>query len=399
MSITSSFAKIGKKPLITLLGVQPNFKVEYEDESVLDHDNHTCQNCRVYSTMQLLEQAGKTEQVKECIGMCEECSHACRKTVSKVKYVNERNQFGNRVALQSNAILLFMALHFLDVDNQGFIQHVQTSQMAELLHCDRKTIHNNIQALVKYHYIMSGAEYDGEYTIYLPDYKNYFMPADKGGRGYLNLSLDIFDELVKVHSITALRLYLRVLAERDATTDVDQTSTKTYKEMKRYLPRYCNRSVIQGALMKATSAAFLFDIDLTDKTSVAFAYEKEYSVKELKAREFEDTYQQLTDFCNDTYLEELGRLVDAQTQVRLYGHAPSQYRFVGEDTDLDPLVFSPDSVMISEFAHIAMRYSLSLTKQAIRKLFFFGENIRKKTKNPAAYLRKYLRQQYSVQYA
>ena len=127
----------------------------------------------------------------------------------------------------------------------------------KLLNCNIKTIWNNLDILSGYTYI-SYCKTDRHFiNIILNDYESYYLPANKNGRGFLVLSNDLLNKLIKIDSLIMLRIYLRELINLDNSNLKGQASVdhKTIKDIRRILPDYCKPCVIRKSIENSTSVA------------------------------------------------------------------------------------------------------------------------------------------------
>ena len=69
-------------------------------------------------------------------------------------------------------------------------------------------------------------------SVCLNDYESYYLPANKGGRGFIIISLELFTRLIKIDNIVSLRIHLRQLAELD-TLSIKTDYSAIYKSFKR----------------------------------------------------------------------------------------------------------------------------------------------------------------------
>ncbi len=75
------------------------------------------------------------------------------KILTKKVYYNEKNKYGYKPRLKSNAIKLFILLHFYNPNKFGIINNVSLKDLVHYLHCNIKTIINNLDILTMYGYL------------------------------------------------------------------------------------------------------------------------------------------------------------------------------------------------------------------------------------------------------
>lgn len=262
-----------------------------------------------------------------------------------IVYNNEKNYFGYQPRLKRKSLLLLLYLHFLGPDKQGFICHVDLKKAAETLNCSKQTIKNNLSYLVKYGYILCSK--DGS-TICLTEYKNYYLDAKHGGRGYFVLSWKCFLELLKVSTIIELRILLRSMLFCDDKKDVGNGTVvkKSYREINRCV-RYpltkkqirttleqnkmmivksgnndiqiCTKREFVGKLQKKNMIEknmvqlqfFACDFNSRYHGNIKFTEAEKYNLSSLMLEYSEkEVYEALeTIFLNYSYIKELGGLV------------------------------------------------------------------------------------------
>lgn len=249
----SKYARIGKSPIIKAIGIQKNHKETYYTEStVIDRSLSGCYICTNYKNVEYNEFM-PPEVREKAATCCANCPHAVYKTVSKehVTYINEKNKYGYAPRLKANALKLLLVYHFLSPDNMGIIQSVSVHELAEYIGCSVRTICNANAKLQKFDYIsFSHAGSDDQINVMLNGYKDYSLPANKGGRGYATFNKEIMDQVIHISSLTKLRICLRTALDGDVLRGSgEMTIEKTFQSMRNYLPDYCKPNVIRKALL------------------------------------------------------------------------------------------------------------------------------------------------------
>lgn len=270
------FANIGKAVLTNALGLQKNYSEVVEKTiEVLDKEATGCDACK----WELLKEFAKNNESLNaaCCNACDNCPHKCFTTqnVTKKVYFNERNRYGYLPRLKTNAIKLFIAYHMLGVDANGFVRNINVKQMAELLNCNIKTIRNNNDILKMYGYICYSVVDVNTINIYIPAHQDYYLPAQKGGRGFLAVSDTVFEEILKMNSLNELRIALRQLMSFDILTNKGITSEhKSIKELRNVLPDYCRPNIVK----KAAASISLFEVHFSERT-IKFDIKDKYNAK------------------------------------------------------------------------------------------------------------------------
>lgn len=298
MRTVDLFANIGKAVLIQSLGLQKNYtETASESINVIDHDNNTCHNCKycdIINSFNTNSDAYKAAQV-----ICESCPHKVltTKTVYKKIYHNEKNRYGYKPRLKSNSIKLLLLLHFYHPDKFGVICNANSLQLAKELGCDIKTIFNNLEILSRYNYISYCKSSTYNITVCLNDYESYYLPANKGGRGFFVMSLDLLKQIIQLENLLTLRIHLRELIEID-NLNIKAPFTavsKTFKEIKLVLPDYCRPCIIKDAISKKSD---IFDISVNDKV-IRFEINDNFNCRRRKDECFNQYISLFKDFIAD----------------------------------------------------------------------------------------------------
>ncbi len=176
--------------------------------------------------------------------LCVNCPNRVYHKEMKKIYVNEKARYGERTTLSRNAILVFVYLHFLSPDENGFIRMVNIQEAADFLHCCPRTVRNSLNSLASSGYIALRKleNIPCHYSVFLSEFKDYFRTAKEGGRGYLLLTKETFLALAGQSTINSLRLAVRsILSFADGRERAEQEST--------FLPR-------QTAMLSESSSMY-----------------------------------------------------------------------------------------------------------------------------------------------
>lgn len=242
----SSIAKIGFINLIPALRLMENFKTTNYIQ-VLDENASGCFSCPHYANCQ-----------SHTSSHCENCPKKQYQLEEQIKYINEKNRYGDKSPLQRNALLLFLYIHYLHPDQYGLIQ-IHTAKAAETIHCTERSIRNNLQLLEKQNYIsLKKGSYPGVYFAFIQSYTQYFNTMEQGGRNYISLSYNTFKTLTEEKEINTIRLSMRILTSSlDSTTPKLLHNEVPFKEIRKLLPNYCcNKFVKQITETKTFQTLF-----------------------------------------------------------------------------------------------------------------------------------------------
>lgn len=298
----SNYAKIGRSPLIQLLGLQPNHKKEIQQ---LDAEASGCSCCPNSSVNQYINSG--------CIdsSRCNNCPNAVYKT--KTIYVNEKNlysqsqnhdsealPYGNQHMFKSGAVRLYIALHFCGLNTvNGTAYDINLRELSELLSCEKKTVCNNLELLAKYEYI-TYIQLDNEHaTVHIRGYKNIFAKASRGGRGYIVIQKELLEQILSFKKINDLRLCLRLLNETTINSEKSGNHLSrvklSYDDLRRYLPFYVKPYIIRNILPKLSP---LFPTIQTGKKEIIAVLSDQY-VSSRMQNEMHDNYVQITEYINN----------------------------------------------------------------------------------------------------
>lgn len=293
----ANYAKIGRAPLLCLLGLQQNFKREI---TVLDVVASGCTDCPHHPVNQYIS-SGAVES--EC--------HLCKHTVFKTKteYVNEKNMFArstepgtgylpeSQIRLKSGAILLYIALHFCNINTAtGAAYNIDVPDLAQLLGCNKKTIYNNLNILTDYgyiHYIPVERDY---VTIVIQDYNKIFSKAVQGGRGYYLITADLLNRLLPLKKINDLRLCLRFF---DASLQEERNGNRkprvrmNYEDVIRWFPPYVKPYLIKRSLDYLSP---IFSDIWHGRHEVAVTLSPEYNTAKQMSMASHESYKHISDY-------------------------------------------------------------------------------------------------------
>lgn len=291
-----NFTNIGKAVLIQALGIQKNYTTIIENTvEVVDYSNPICSSCKYKHIVNTFDK--ESDMYKSASTYCNNCPNRTLTTqnVTKKIYHNEKNRYGYRPMLKSNALKLFLTLHFFHPDRFGIIKNVDTRILSKLLNCNIKTIWNNLDILSNYTYI-SYCKTDTHFiNVLLNDYESYYLPAHKNGRGFMVLSNDLLNKIIKIDSLIMLRIYLRELINLDNSNLKGQASVdhKTIKDIRRVLPDYCKPCIIRKSIQN--SSGDIFTTSINDNV-IRFEIADKYIAKNQKNNLLQEYKNKLTNF-------------------------------------------------------------------------------------------------------
>lgn len=370
----NSFARIGKGPLTKAIGLQKNYVEIYSKESdVLNESKSNCFNCIKYQEKNELKLLGLTTEAEQIHCSCHDCPNSVWEPSYSIqrRYINEKNRYGYKPTLKSNAIKLFLLYHFLQPDGHGFIKNICIKELAETIGCTVVTVNacNNVLQDYGYCYFSHSGICDGNINIFLPEYKDYHKTAAEGGRGYITMSSNMLLDLCGIEHLNTLRLNLKGILEVDNASYSDvqiktvSTVVSQYQRLRGFLPTYCKRNVIQKALMQSHA---IFDLTFDEK-NVTFSIKEKYAQKNLRGKMIESTKKCLIDHVEhiNTVLEEAANAKHPEEKDRL-------------DAILSVIGLTPSSkypclcLTLSDYedlSALAIQYNLHMVHMALNQIY------------------------------
>lgn len=275
------FVNIGKAVLIQSLGLQKNYiEIAQKTVPVIDYNNAACTECKYKAMLDCF--TPDSEAYDNAAKVCQNCPNKkfTQETIYQKIYHNEKNRYGYRPRLKSNAIKLFLLLHFYHPDRFGIIKNINIDILAKQLSCDVKTVKNNLETLKKYTYISYCKTSAHDINLCLCDYENYYLPASQGGRGFFVLSKELLTQLLELENLLSLRIHLRELIEIDNLNAKGPFTavSKTYQDIKRVLPDYCKPCNIRNAIK---NQEHIFNISFKEK-SIRFEIREQFNARKQK---------------------------------------------------------------------------------------------------------------------
>lgn len=363
----SEYARIGRAPLVKAVGLQQNHKT-YEEFTELDRVRSGCFACPNYRNIDFEEYMPEETRIQaHC--QCDSCPNRVYKTVVKEKYVNEKNIFGYAPRLKAIAIKLLVLYHFMEPSEQGIIHGVSFSEIAETLNCTSRSIRNANETLQDYGYLYCTSTGDHKYQIYIPDYKTYHLPANQGGRGYITMNKEFFNEIAQIKDLNQLRLSLRILLDVDTNLDAETTPTvkHTYSSLRKYLPRYCKPGIIRNAL-KSMSAL----LQLTEKedSTIRITLLDKFHGRRQRDNSVDENVQKLKDFFKPIIAE-----ANSRNALELRGVKQNPYinDFVRvHTTPAGKTLHMPIGIQESDYtdlANLCITYPFELVIKAAKYIF------------------------------
>lgn len=309
-------------------------------------------------------------------------------------YVNESLRCGDRGKLSTATIIIYLALHYCDVDSQGFCQYGNTREIAELTGLTVRTVRDSIRKLAKADYIcVGGIDQDGDFVFLEPDYARIGQTYIEGGRGYVNLEDGMLKQLAALRDVNALRMALRMLITVDNPRSYG-TAIVREKDIRSFLPKYMTKGKLQESIRKIRRMCRFLCVGESDGRKyfeVSLPEEQDAKTRRIEAdqenREKLGEYiPQLVSLYNQEYDE-------AEEYRRRFGKFPQRFQVFGyEKETLDrEFIFKSDEEESAQYASMATQYGLEIVKQALAYLAREISVFRRWIDCRPAYLRQLIR--------
>lgn len=264
-------------------------------------------------------------------------------------YVNEKNAFGSGEKLKTNAILLYIYIHFLSPD-QNARTRIDLFEASDYLSMPKRTLLNNLRILVRRGYIccVEGV-LEGTYDILIESYSANGDTAKNGGRGYLTMTTETFAQIRTIRRINELRFAIRgLLNSVPGKQNCGLANGCPFSVLKGFFPTYTKRKDILE-IMSSTKLNSLFDISLAKSMKYcAVKVRDDFDARMLKNKivadvqpkilkrfeslnakypdnQFNPTASELKDICNICLREPLERVLSAIARI-YYSHTRSEIK-------------------------------------------------------------------------
>jgi len=384
------FANIGKIVIIPALGIQKNYSETVSKEiKAIDYSNTRCSACINKSIIDAFPK--NSQKHKTACDNCQNCPYKTftNKIVTETVYHNEKNTYGYKPMLKANGIKLLLLLHFYHPDRHGIIKDLNIQELAGLLKCNPKTIWNNLELLNSYSYIDFVKTSADTATVIINNFENYYLPANKGGRGFIVLSKELLMNIISIDSLVALRIYLRELINLDNAKFKGVVSIDSVKisDIKKNLPSYCKPCIIKLSLEKPTE---IFKVNV-EKKLVKFTINERFLAKKQKEKVTNEYIDMFTKF-----------IMDFNKNIPIINSTGEfDKKFEGffknetAESGFKLLKFSPRE--IENISRIAVHYSFDYVVEAIQMIYksYYLSNRQNDIKDVGALINSLLRAQFN----
>ena len=371
------FGNIGKINLIPAIGLASNLSSE------IDRKASGCFSCPFYASL-LKGETGTTDQCATC-------------NKKKNIYQNEKSRYTFKPLLTKSELLIFMALHLYNPSSTGIVINISVLDLARDCHITLKTVYEGLRSLTSKGYIFLDKSKRGAFTILINDYDKYYLPANKGGRGYIVITRDVLEQFVSIKgSVNALRYAIRSYINIDMTSknmpEHSLTHTETIRQALSYLPSYLRPCHIKKIIMECLPCMFQSANELFQSITISLdpVYYGPTVKNSLIEEEMDEIRIQLEEVLDLLHKHETG-------QVSIF-HFPDlaksahfslvHLRLDTKDPLLKPeFLIKTDNNSILSLAQISLQYGRNRVLQTLKQVW---QEWKPGSKDQMAYLRTIL---------
>lgn len=209
------------------------------------------------------------------------CENKCVFVLSTSSIKSNRSQQKTvSKGLSHLQMLQLLLYHSYVYDGNGETIELTSKEVAKALDCTERTARDNISVLVDAGYIFINYKDNSSYKVFVRDYYKYH---EKNTRGYMSITLECFENILKIDNINTLRFVLNTLVKLDdmrVSKKADIKKEFTLKSLMKLFPSNINsKKQLLAIINKARS---IFRIKKTvDAIIVAF----KSNIDSIKAKE------------------------------------------------------------------------------------------------------------------
>lgn len=276
MSFLNETLKISVERLLSILGFQRNYKEVIE---IKCYNSYYCNKIKCPISAQLNGQAfseDKKNLIKE--HMCSHCPYSEQKHTI---YYNEKNNYNVKEQKLSKTRLLQFLLYHAACDSNGLVRSISFNEISESLGISIRTAKDNNKYFIETCFICSTRISSDQISLFIIGYKDYFKTKENYGRGYIEISREVMNELFKEKNINVIRLVIRGLIKHSRLCDEEILEFNyTYNDIKKILPKYinCPKKIIN--LIKSGTTSIFNTVFNED--GVLLKIKEEYDSKKIR---------------------------------------------------------------------------------------------------------------------
>lgn len=164
----------------------------------------------------------------------------------------------NARTLKSSAIRLYLALYFY-TNSIGIGEEIPYAEMAALIECTERTVHNSLEKLKDSGYIEYSKVNPRCFSVSISGYgPELFAKMSKGGAGFITVSEKSLNELMSLKALNDIRLFILCLlrCNENAFKSASKSAACILRvsEIKRSLPGYIRPSDIKRSITNVSSS-------------------------------------------------------------------------------------------------------------------------------------------------
>ena len=191
---------------------------------------------------------------------------------------------------------------------RSIIKNVDEREIAKLLGCSIKTVRANNQVLENEGLINVFKADSKKVNIRILGYKDRFLTAEEGGRGYLTLTKEALLYILKLEHVNDIRLFLKLYFFIDRVSKEDGKTIITVDELKTAFPEYISdKKITQMMEQLIVACKKTISIFLVTKCSTegSFAYKlnKDFNPAIVKEKLKQENQKPLDEFLEAQQME------------------------------------------------------------------------------------------------
>lgn len=172
-------------------------------------------------------------------------------------------------------LLVYLALHYFDLDAAGFSQTGSVGEIAKATRLSRDAVRTSIRCLSQEGLIHAGRFLrDGGFTFHIVGYEKIGRRAFGNGRDYFNLELGELKALASMPDTNVVRFAMWILAGLDDPRNDGQAQIPI-AALRRFMPRRMTKSALIRMVFSVRETFPALELELSEDAVYATATEPE----------------------------------------------------------------------------------------------------------------------------
>lgn len=170
-------------------------------------------------------------------------------------------------------LLVYLALHYFDLDTAGFSQTGSVGEIAKVTGLSRDAVRTSIRCLSQEGMVYAGRFLrDGGFTFHIAGYGKIGRRASGNGRDYFNLELGELKALASLPDTNAVRLSMWLLAGLDDPRN-DGHAQIPMAALQRFMPRRMTKAALIRMMFSVREAFPELEFELSEDAVCVMAEE------------------------------------------------------------------------------------------------------------------------------